>query len=85
LATLGEVISLRIRTGNYIQEGFGILGRAFVWGIIGLSLKGEGLSVICPIVGLLLYFDSTLMTSSKCLICKSLLKYFCLVTINILL
>ncbi len=39
LATLGEVIGLRIRTGNYIQKGFGILPRAFVWGFLGLSLK----------------------------------------------
>lgn len=39
LATLGEVIGLRIRTGNYNQEGFGILPRALVWGVLGLSLK----------------------------------------------
>ncbi len=39
LATLGEVIGLRIRTGNYNQKGFGILPRAFVWGFLGLSLK----------------------------------------------
>lgn len=39
LATLGEVIGLRIRTGNYIQKGFGILPRALVWGFLGLSLK----------------------------------------------
>ncbi|MCK4919601.1 MAG: Mpv17/PMP22 family protein [Bacteroidales bacterium] len=39
LATLGEVIGLRIRTGNYNQKGFGILPRALVWGVLGLSLK----------------------------------------------
>lgn len=39
LATMGEVIGLRIRTGNYFQKGFGVLPRAFVWGFLGLSLK----------------------------------------------
>ena len=39
LATLGEVIGLRIRAGVYNQKGFGILPRAFVWGFLGLSLK----------------------------------------------
>lgn len=39
LATLGEVIGLRIKKGVYNEKGFGILPRAFVWGILGLSLK----------------------------------------------
>lgn len=39
LATIGEIIGLRIRTGKYFQKGFGILPRAFVWGFLGLSLK----------------------------------------------
>jgi hypothetical protein len=39
LATLGEVIGLRIRTGNYFQKGFGVLPKAIVWGFIGLTIK----------------------------------------------
>ncbi|WP_421920308.1 Mpv17/PMP22 family protein [Marinifilum sp.] len=39
LATIGEIIGLRIRTGNYIQKGFGILPRAIVWGFLGLTIK----------------------------------------------
>jgi hypothetical protein len=39
LATLGEVIGLRIRTGKYFKKGFGILPRALVWGLLGLTLK----------------------------------------------
>ncbi len=39
LATLGEVIGLRIRTGNYYEQGFGLLSRMFVWGILGLTIK----------------------------------------------
>jgi hypothetical protein len=39
LATLGEVIALRIRTGNYNQPGFGILPRMIVWGILGITIN----------------------------------------------
>ena len=39
LATLGEVIALRIREGIYHRKGFGILPRAIVWGFIGLTIK----------------------------------------------
>ena len=39
LATLGEVIALRIREGVYHRKGFGILPRAIVWGFIGITIK----------------------------------------------
>jgi len=39
LATLGEVIGLRIRIGHYNTKGFGIIPRAIVWGLLGLSIK----------------------------------------------
>ena len=39
LSTLGEVIGLRISTGVYHRSGFGILPRAFVWGLLGLGIN----------------------------------------------
>lgn len=39
LATFGEAIGLRIRTGHYNHVGFGLLPRAVVWGFIGLTIK----------------------------------------------
>lgn len=39
LATLGEVLGLRIRTGWYPLKGFGLLPRAIVWGFLGISIK----------------------------------------------
>jgi hypothetical protein len=39
LATLGEVIALRIRTGNYNEPGFGIIPRMIVWGFLGLAIN----------------------------------------------
>ncbi|MDD4384600.1 MAG: Mpv17/PMP22 family protein [Bacteroidales bacterium] len=39
LATFGETIGLRIRTGSYNQPGFGIIPRAIVWGFLGLTIN----------------------------------------------
>ncbi len=39
LATLGEVIGLRIRANVYYKKGWGILPRAVVWGVLGLAIK----------------------------------------------
>lgn len=39
LATLGELIGQRIRVGNYLPKHFGLIPRAIVWGLIGISIK----------------------------------------------
>ena len=39
LATLGEVIGLRIKTGSYYREGFGVVPRMIVWGFLGITIK----------------------------------------------
>jgi len=39
LATLGEMLGLRIKTGSYSMPGFGIFPRAIVWGFLGLTIK----------------------------------------------
>lgn len=39
LATFGEMLSLRIRTGKYYQPGFGIVPRMIVWGFLGVCIK----------------------------------------------
>ncbi|MDT8308278.1 MAG: Mpv17/PMP22 family protein [Bacteroidales bacterium] len=39
LATIGESIGLRIRTGKYNKKGFGLLPRAIVWGFLGITIK----------------------------------------------
>lgn len=38
LATAGEVIGLRIRTGRYYYKGFGLVPRAVVWGFLGITI-----------------------------------------------
>lgn len=38
LATLGECLGLRIKTGNYYYKGFGVLPRAVVWGFLGMFI-----------------------------------------------
>jgi hypothetical protein len=39
LATMGEMLALRIRKGVYNEPGFGIAPRVMVWGFIGLTIK----------------------------------------------
>jgi len=38
LATFGELLGLRIKTGHYLQKGFGVFPRALVWGVIGITI-----------------------------------------------
>lgn len=57
LATFGECIGLRIRSGAYHQKGFGLLPRALVWGFLGISIKmafvifGEGAPAMLKSMG----------------------------------
>ncbi len=39
LATMGEMLGHRIRTGRYSSPGFGLLPRVLVWGFLGMSVK----------------------------------------------
>ena len=39
LASTGEILGHRIRTGGYFLKGFGLLPRALVWGFLGVSIK----------------------------------------------
>ncbi|MEI6898812.1 MAG: Mpv17/PMP22 family protein [Bacteroidota bacterium] len=58
LATFGESIGLRIRTGQYTQPDFGFLPRALVWGFLGISIKmafvifGEGGPIVLKNMGI---------------------------------
>ena len=38
LATLGEMLALRIRKGVYNEKGFGIVPRMIVWGFLGMCI-----------------------------------------------
>ncbi|MDR1004788.1 MAG: hypothetical protein LBL97_07295 [Prevotellaceae bacterium] len=39
LATLGEMLGLRISSGVYNRKGFGVLPRMVVWGILGMAIN----------------------------------------------
>lgn len=39
LSTGGELIGLRIATGSYYRNGFGVLPRALVWGVLGMGIN----------------------------------------------
>ena len=39
LATMGEMLGSRIRSGIYLPEGFALVYRAVVWGFLGMTVK----------------------------------------------
>lgn len=39
LATLGEMLGLRISTGVYHNKTFGIIPRMVIWGVLGMGTK----------------------------------------------
>jgi hypothetical protein len=57
LATFGESLGLRMRTGFYVNKGFGLLPRTLVWGFLGISIKiafvifGEGAPMMLKTMG----------------------------------
>jgi hypothetical protein len=38
LATFGEMLALRIRKGHYSEQGFGLIPRMLVWGVLGMCI-----------------------------------------------
>jgi hypothetical protein len=58
LATFGECLGLRLRSGVYHKKGFGILPRALVWGFLGITIKvafvifGEGAPLMLKTLGI---------------------------------
>ncbi|MCF0211691.1 MAG: hypothetical protein HUK17_02180 [Bacteroidales bacterium] len=57
LATVGEMIGLRIRKGVYCEPGFGVLPRMMVWGFLGMGIAmammifKTGIPVVIATVG----------------------------------
>ncbi len=39
LATLGELLGIRIKTGSYFKKNFGIFPHAVVWGFLGIFIQ----------------------------------------------
>ena len=57
LATVGECIGLRIKTGNFYYKGFGIIPRAIVWGFLGMAIQ---MVFVIFSVGMTAFFTKTL-------------------------
>jgi hypothetical protein len=64
LSTLGEIIGLRIKSGQYLKKGFGILPRALVWGFLGIGIKmafvifGDGAPRMLSLAGVSFPFEN---------------------------
>lgn len=87
LATLGELIGQRIRTGNYFTRGFGIVPKVIVWGIIGITINmafiifSSGTPVLLEYLGLK---DATQALSGPMSFEKVLVAFSTSTTMNVL-
>ncbi len=61
LATAGESIGLRIKTGQYNYKGFGLMPRALVWGLLGITIK---LAFVIFYTGTPVFLEKTLGISN---------------------
>jgi len=57
LATIGELLGLRIQTGNYFKKGFGIFPHAVVWGFLGVFIA----------IAFIIFADGTISFANKVL------------------
>jgi len=64
LASIGEVIGLRIRKGRYDLRGFGLLPRIIVWGFLGIAIKGAFVIFSAGTPAILSYLGMTESASS---------------------
>lgn len=55
LATLGEMLALRIREGVYNKKGFGVVPRMMVWGFLGMCIA---MSMVIFKVGVPAFLES---------------------------
>lgn len=87
LATLGESIGLRIKSGVYNRKGFGLIPRAIVWGFLGLSIKmafvifAEGTPAFLTYIGMT---DAVQMFKGELYWGKVLVAFFVSASMNII-
>ena len=85
LSTLGELLGLRISTGNYLRKGFGILPRALVWGILGMGINlafiifSTGVPAVAAYLGIT---DPTAIMTGPICLSKVLLAFAISVCLN---
>jgi hypothetical protein len=86
LATFGEVIGLRIRTGKYDLKDFGIFPRALVWGFLGIAIKAAfvifsaGTPAVLSLLGIQ---DASLIISSPFSGAKILIAFCISLALNL--
>ncbi len=87
LATMGEMLGMRIRTGKYYTSDFGLLPRAIVWGFLGIFTKAAfmifsgGVPVIAEYAGM---SDPSGVLSSEISVQKVLLAFLISFFLNII-
>jgi hypothetical protein len=87
LATYGEVIGLRIRKGKYELKGFGIIPRAIVWGLLGLTIKAAFVIFSAGTPAILTYLgmhETSAIMASPITLAKVLIAFSISLTMNLI-
>lgn len=85
LATIGEMLGLRISTGVYNRKGFGIIPRMAVWGILGMGINmamiifSKGVPMFLEYAGMA---DATTMMNGEMCLNKVLVAFTISVVMN---
>lgn len=85
LATIGEMLGLRISTGIYNRKGFGIIPRMAVWGILGMGINmamiifSKGVPMFLEYAGMA---DATTMMNGEMCLNKVLVAFTISVVMN---
>jgi hypothetical protein len=82
LATFGESLALRIKTGSYNRPGFGLLPKAVVWGVLGLTIKMAFVVFAIGTPALLMYlgFEDAQLVMKSGLSAEKIFVAFCIST-----
>lgn len=76
LATIGEMIGLRIKNGHYDEPGFGIMPRAIVWGLLGIWIAIAMKTFSSGIPGLIQSFGIEIPVTGKLPLTENIFRAF---------
>ena len=73
LATLGEMLGLRISTGVYHNKTFGIIPRMVIWGVLGMGIN---MAMIIFSKGTPIFLEYMGLFQFRLIICQPFRSYF---------
>lgn len=85
LATFGEMLALRIKNGNYLNQTFGLFSKFIVWGLLGITIKAAFVIFTAGTIHFIQYLgfnNATHVFSTSLSLNKVIIAFAISVTIN---